>query len=86
MVKSNTTARRAILPEVMLAEDVALALGVTREEASRLMACGSLGPCRQIGAHLYVTREGLLSSIEMSRHPRNAETLRAKGMSRDEAP
>jgi len=63
----------------MLAEDVALALGVPLDEASRLMACGSLGPCRRIGARVYVTREGLLSSIEVSTHGRSPEALRING-------
>lgn len=59
----NTAVRRAILPEICNAEDVALALGTSTTFARRLMRQGACGPVARFGRRLVVRRDALLAAI-----------------------
>lgn len=56
--------RRALLPELMNTEDVAVALGVSLPTARRAMLRGDLGSTFFVGRRRYVRRAELLAAIE----------------------
>lgn len=60
---SDVPVRRAILPEICHAEDVALALGTSTPAARRLMRRGDCGPVARFGRRLVVRRDALLAAI-----------------------
>lgn len=55
--------RRAILPEVCAAEDVAVALRVRVSAARKRMLSGDCGPCCRMGRRLVILREDFLAAI-----------------------
>ncbi|MCP3916170.1 MAG: hypothetical protein GY711_11490 [bacterium] len=58
------TVRRAALPEVMHAADVALALGVSPAASETLLQAGRLGPHFEVGGHPAVLRKDFLEALE----------------------
>lgn len=56
--------RRAALPELMLVEDVALALRVTPATARRFLVRGDLGPIIRLGRGIAVLRESFLATLK----------------------
>lgn len=55
---------RALLPEVVLAEDIALALHVTPSAARCMVHRGELGAYLRLGRRLCVRRESLLAALQ----------------------
>lgn len=63
--QSPDTARRATLPAILRAEDVAeLVTGTTPRSARRLILSGALGPYLRLGRRLVVRRETMLAALE----------------------
>ena len=56
--------RRAVLPELMLVEDVPIALRVTPATARRALLHGDCGPVLRIGRRLAVLREAFLAHLK----------------------
>lgn len=63
------TVRRACLPEVMLAEDVAAVLDLTPSGARRAIRRGECGPYLRIGRRLAMLRESFLRSLTRRQRP-----------------
>ena len=59
----DSTVRRAALPEVLHASDIALALGIPETEAERCAARGQFGPSFLIGGHPTVLRDSFLRHL-----------------------
>ncbi|MBI3272219.1 MAG: hypothetical protein HYZ53_24720 [Planctomycetes bacterium] len=55
---------RALLPEVLLSEDLALALGVSPSAARRAVLRGQCGPYVRLGRRLCVRRPAFLAALE----------------------
>ena len=62
-VATSPTFRRAALPEVLLAEDVALVRDCSLATARRAMRSGDCGPVGRFGRRLYVLRSTFLLAI-----------------------
>lgn len=59
----DDTVRRAALPEVLLASDLALATGLTEEEAQRAALAGRLGPFFLVRGGVAMLREDFLAAL-----------------------
>jgi hypothetical protein len=66
----ETQVLRAALPEVLLAEDVALALGITPSAARRTIRSGAIGNWNRIGRRLCVPRTSFLDAVSRRHAPR----------------
>ncbi|MCC6740321.1 MAG: hypothetical protein IT452_14850 [Planctomycetia bacterium] len=64
---TTVATRRAILPEVLLAEDVALAQRITLGAAQKAMRSGRLGPVSRVGRRLAILRTDYLEAIRGAR-------------------
>jgi len=57
--------KRAILPEIMLPEDVQRALGLkSKDEARDMMIDGDVGPRVLLASRVYVRRESFLAHLK----------------------
>lgn len=57
------TVRRAALPQVLLVEDVGLALQLGRDAARKAILRGECGPYIRLGRRLAVLRESFLAAL-----------------------
>jgi len=75
--KSNETVRRAALPEVMFAADLALALGLSELEAEAAARRGMLGPPFFVRGRVALLREDFLELLVLraSRQDRKSKEL-----------
>ncbi len=73
----DSTVRRAALPEVLHAPDIALVLGIPEAEAERCAAKGRFGPSFLVGGHPAVLRDSFLRHLaQEARTPPSKEVLR----------
>ena len=56
--------RRALIPELLRAEDVATILGVSAQRARERISSGSLGPHLRFGRRLYIRKASFLAAIQ----------------------
>ena len=59
----DLTVRRAALPEVLLAADIGLALGIPEAEAEHHLAEGALGPVFFVGGRPAILRDSFLKHL-----------------------
>ena len=72
----ESTVRRAALPEVLFAPDIALALGIPEADAERCVAEGRLGPSFLIGGRPAVLRDSFLKHLaQEARTPPSREVV-----------
>lgn len=64
LATQEETLRRSALPEVMLAEDVALVRRINLPSARRAIRRGECGPFVRLGRRLAVRREAFLGALE----------------------
>lgn len=57
------TVRRAALPEVMLPEDLAEALGIAPDQAEEAARKGRIGPCFLLGGRPAILRDAFLGHL-----------------------
>lgn len=55
---------RALLPELMATEDVALALCMGVRSARRYLRAGWLGPTIQLGRRVFLRREAFIAALK----------------------
>lgn len=60
----DRTVRRAALPEVMLLQDVALALDLPESDAECLLKSGRIGPAFEVQGRQAVLRSSFLTALE----------------------
>lgn len=70
------TVRRAALPEVMLPEDLAEALGIDPGQADQAARSGRLGPCFLLGGRPAILRDAFLGHLaRTAKTPPSKEVL-----------
>ena len=73
--RANDDAGLTVLPEILLAEDIARLLGVSVGAARKLIAKGDCGPFARVGRRLVIRREAFLESLrEREEHPNLAQS------------
>lgn len=60
----DTAVRRALLPEILFSDDVAIALRLSPTAARKALAAGRFGRPFRIGQRLAIRREALLETLE----------------------
>jgi len=63
--KTDPTLARAVLPEILFADDLALALKIDEERAAADLAAGLLGPTIMVHGRMAVLRPHFLETLSL---------------------